>query len=296
MTYRIITRPDFDGVVCAVLINEALGGYFPVLWAQPNEMQKGFIQVGPMDIVANLPFAGPCAYWFDHHVSNEIDTEHQGLFRISPSAASLVFEYFQDRISPRFQELVRQADKIDAAQLELDEILYPERHPYILLSMTIFADNPDGAGYCDHLVTLLQSQSIDQVMTDAQVAQRCRHARKENMAYKGHLENCTRVQGEVSITDFRGMEPVPNGNRFLVYCLFPETVVNVKIFNEKNHTAIKIGHSIVNRGCRVNVGQLLAQYGGGGHRGAGACRVEQHLVDSYLKDIVDRLVQNHPDD
>jgi oligoribonuclease NrnB/cAMP/cGMP phosphodiesterase (DHH superfamily) len=296
MNDRIITRPDFDGVVCAVLLKEALGDDLPILWTQPNEMQKGDIRVGERDIVANLPITGPCALWFDHHVSNKIEGGPPGLFRVAPSAAGLVYEYYQDIIDRRFQILVQQADKIDAAQLELNEILHPEHYPYILLSMTISADTPDDSAYCDHLVTLLRSNAIEQVITDPQVAQRCQRAKVENIAYKTHLENYTRVQGSVSITDFRSMDPAPNGNRFLVYSLFPQTVVNVKTFNEGNTTAIKIGHSIINCNCKVNVGHLLSQYGGGGHRGAGACRIPKNRADAYLKKIVALLVQNQPND
>lgn len=296
MIDRIITRPDFDGVVCAVLLKEALGEDLPVLWTQPNEIQKGRVQVGEHDIIANLPIYGTCALWFDHHITNKIEAAPDGLFRIAPSAAGLVYEYYRDKLSDRFQVLVQQADKIDAAQLELDEILHPERYPFILLSMTITADCRDDAAYCDHLVALMQSQSIEQLIMDSQVARRCQLAEQENAAYRGHLENNTQVQEGVSITDFRNMSPAPNGNRFLIYSLFPQTVVNVKTFNENNQTAIKIGHSIINRHCKVNVGKLLTNYGGGGHRGAGACRIDQDQADTYLDEIVDLLVQNQPND
>lgn len=152
MAQRIITRPDFDGIVCAVLLKEALGHDIPVLWAQPNQIQNGEIQIGKEDIIANLPFYGDCELWFDHHVSNAIEKQHKGLFRIAPSAAGLVFEYFRDKLDQRFQELVQQTDKIDSAQLNLDEILHPERYDYILVSMTMSADpNPDQR-YWDHLV------------------------------------------------------------------------------------------------------------------------------------------------
>lgn len=296
MTARIITRPDFDGVVCAALLKEAIGDHLPVLWTQPNEMQKGQVRVEDQDIIANLPLYGSCALWFDHHISNEIKGAPNGLFRIAPSAAGLVYEYYQDKVAPQFEEMVQQADKIDDAQLDLDEILHPEKHPYILLSMTIFDNTPEDSAYCDHLVELVRSHTIEQIMTDPDVAQRCHRAQQENAAYKGHLQNCTRVRERVSITDFRSMDPAPNGNRFLVYSLFPQTVVNVKTFNEKNRTAIKLGHSIINRDCKVNVGHLLSQYGGGGHRGAGACRVEKNQADAYIDEIISILVSNQPND
>ncbi len=294
MMQRIITRPDFDGVVCAVLIREALGRNLPVCWTQPNEIQNGQIQVLPGDIIANLPIYGECALWFDHHISNEIQRPYNGLYRLAPSAAGLVYEYFNAALSPRFNTLVANADKIDDAQLSLDEILHPERYPYILVSMTIYADSAGGHAFCDHLVQLLRTGSIEKVLADPVVKQRCDQVIMENNAYETYLRQHTRTQDAVSITDFRKLNPVPNGNRFLVYSLFPETVVNMKIFHEQNKTAIKIGHSIVNRNCRVNVGCLLARYGGGGHRGAGACRLDRAQADKQISEILQILVDNQP--
>ena len=294
MTSRIITRPDFDGVVCAVLLKEALGDDLPVYWVQPNQIQNGEVTIGKQDIIANLPIYGKCALWFDHHVSNTIETEHEGLFRIAPSAAGLVFEYFQNKIDTRFQELVQQADKIDSAQLNLDEILHPERYGYILVSMTISADQGADRHYWNHLVNLLKRSSIEQVLADTLVRQRCNQVIIDNAAYQTHLKNHTRTQGKVSVTDFRDLSPVPNGNRFFIYSLFPETVANIKIFHENDRTALKIGHSILNRNCQVNVGRLLAKYGGGGHRGAGACRLSNQEADRCLSEILTIMAQNKP--
>lgn len=296
MTKRIITRPDFDGVVCAVLLKEALGNEIPVLWAQPNDMQTGRIEVYEGDIIANLPIHGTCALWFDHHVSNETQRPFKGIYRIAPSAAGLVYEYFGDKLTPRYDALVAQTDKIDDARLTLDEIRHPERYPYILISMTISVDLASGRQYCDHLVDLLRTTAISTIMADPIVKKLCERTVNENKTYEKLLKRHTRVQAGVSITDLRGLDHVPNGNRFLVYSLFPEAVVNLKIFTEKDHTTVKIGHSIINRNCRVNVGRLLTKYGGGGHKGAGACRLEPSTADDRLNEILDVLIENGPID
>lgn len=292
MALRIITRPDFDGIVCAVLLKEALGRDVPVLWAQPNQIQTGEVQTRSEDIIANLPIRGECAFWFDHHVSNAIETPRKGLFRIAPSAAGLVFEYFRAEIDQRFEKLVRQADKIDAAQLTLDEILHPERYAYILVSMTLSADSEPDPSYWGHLVDQLRQHTIEDILEDPRVKARCSQVIVENRAYRTHLINHTREVDNISLTDFRGLSPVPNGNRFLVYSLFPETHVNVKLYHQKDKTILKIGHSIINRNCHVNVGRLLANYGGGGHRGAGACRLEHTEAEQVLIEVVDILKQN----
>jgi hypothetical protein len=292
MMQRIITRPDFDGVVCAVLLREALKAELPICWTQPNEMQNGRVEIMPGDIIANLPLNAQCALWFDHHVSNATQHPFKGLFRIAPSAARLIYEYFAEQLAPRFDTLVDQADKIDDARLNLDEIKHPERHPYILVSMTIPATPSQLGPFCDHLVELLRSGGIEQVTADPVVKQRCDQVVIENKAYDAQLRLHTRLAGAVSITDFRHLDPVPNGNRFLVYSLFPKTVVNMKIFNENGKVVIKIGHSIVNRNCQVNIGCLLADYGGGGHRGAGACRLDPQNADRIIAAILKILVNN----
>lgn len=292
MAPRIITRPDFDGIVCAVLLKEAFGQDIPVLWTQPNHVQNGELPIGNEDIVANLPFLGDCKLWFDHHVSNAVEKQHDGLFRIAPSAAGLVFEYFRDKIDRRFQELVQQADKIDSAQLNLDEILHPERYNYILVSMTLSADPTSDQHYWDHLVKLLQHHTIEHILADPLVKANCDRVELENKSYITHLQNHTQIIDKVSLTDFRGMTPVPNGNRFLIYSLFPDTVVNMKIYHEFDKTAVKIGHSIINRNCHVNVGRLLARFGGGGHRGAGACRLISETAEQNLSQILEILKQN----
>ena len=293
---RIISRPDFDGVVCAVLLKEALGGDLPLRWTQPSDIQNGRFRLLPGDVLANLPLAGDddVAMWFDHHVSNVSKKNYPGIFRIAPSAAGLVYEFFQDRWNGRFKELVRQADRIDSAQLTLDEILHPQHYPYVLLSMSIATRRSlEDAIYCDHLVSLLRAHDdIETVMRDATVRRRCDNAVVANREYERSLRDYTELEGHVSITDFRGLSPAPDGNRFLVYSLFPDAVVNVKLYDEGPFVVVKLGHSILNRGCRVNVGKLLSRYGGGGHRGAGACRLERDHVRSQVVDIIALLRKN----
>lgn len=292
MIQRIVTRPDFDGVVCAVLLKEALGEEIPILWTQPGDVQRGVVPVVPGDVVANLPLSGHVTLWFDHHVSNQTQLPFEGVFRIAPSAARLVYDYFSQTLDGRFDDLVHQTDRIDAAQLTLDEILHPERYPYVLLSMTIFTRHPSDESYCNHLVDLLRKAPIGAVMADPLIKQRCDAAVSANQQYEKLLKQHTTLQGHVSVSDFRGISPVPDGNRFLVYCLFPQAIVNVKIYHEGPHTVIKLGHSITNRGCRVNVGRLLSRYGGGGHRGAGACRIEHARLTTQIDEIIEVLQKN----
>lgn len=295
---RIVTRPDFDGIVCAVLLYEVESIDQPVKWVSPNDMQKNRVEIKQGDIIANLPYNENCSLWFDHHFSNRLRHPVAGLFRIAPSAAGIVHEFYRDALKDRFAELIRETDKIDDAQLSLDEILQPENHPYVLLSMTVRPHVAEDAPYWNRLVALLRHNTIQHVLDDPDVQKRCDAVVKENKAYKALLEAHTITRKHVSITDFRSLDNTPYGNRFLVYSLFPDTSVSVKIgFEEDDRetVVVKVGHSILNRTCNVNVGQMLSYFEGGGHRGAGACRFHHSLADEYLAKIIDILLENNPD-
>ena len=295
---RIVTRPDFDGIVCAVLLYAVEAINQPIKWVSPNNMQKNRVEIREGDIIANLPYHENCSLWFDHHFSNQRRQPVPGLFRIAPSAAGIVHEYYRNRLGDRFSELVRETDKIDAARLSLEEILQPENHPYVLLSMTIHPHVDKQEPYWNHLVGLLRRSPIQDVLDDPNVKKRCAAVVRENKAYKALLETYTVTRGHVAITDFRPLDETPYGNRFLVYSLFPDTSVSVKIGYDdaKRETiAVKVGHSILNPFCNVNVGQMLSYFDGGGHYGAGACRFHRSLADEYLPKIIGILLENDPD-
>jgi len=293
---RIVTRPDFDGVVCAVLLYEVHPIDDPILWAHPNDMQQDNVKIQAGDIIANLPYHQKCTLWFDHHFSNKIETPFKGRFQILPSAARVIYDHYQDRIGNKFNGLVEAADKIDSADLTLEEIQRPENHPYILFSMTIFGRIESEKSYWNHLISLLRQHSIDRVLSDPLVDKRCHMVIEDNKTYKRYLQKHTVCIDQISITDFRKLNPVPEGNRFLIYSLFPETIANVKVYYDEDKTIIKLGHSVINRGCNVNVGKLLQNFNGGGHRGAGACRFNKALTEEYLPKIVKILKENHRND
>ena len=295
---RIVTRPDFDGIVCVVLIQEAENSSLPVLWASPNDMQRGLVDIQPSDIIANLPYNPNCSLWFDHHFSNQIRHPFKGLFEIAPSAAGLVYQYYRDRIQRDYSILVAETDKIDSAELSLNEILTPEKYPYVLLSMTIQDHIVADAPYWDRVVALLKKHDIETILSDQEVQRRCQTVIQENKNYRHLLEQHTTLEKQVAISDFRNLDSMPYGNRFLVYSMFPEATVSVKIGFEdakKEVAVVKVGHSILNRNCRVNVGQMLSYFDGGGHKGAGSCKFPADTSDENLRRIIDILKKNEPE-
>ena len=292
---RIVTRPDFDGIVCAVLLHEALDIKAPVVWVEPNHVQKGLVDIQNGDIVANLPYSKRCALWFDHHYTNKIDKPFEGSFQIAPSAAGIIFQYYQNRFQRDYSELVRAADKIDAANLTLDEVLHPENYPYVLVSLTISNEIEPNEPYWNKLVGLFRKFDIHQILQNAEVEQCCQKVIAQNDRYVDFLREHTQLNQQVSITDFRCFDNPPAGNRFLVYSLFPESAVNVRIRYEnpgKDIVVVNVGHSIFNPKCRVNVGLMLARFDGGGHRGAGSTRLPVDKADEAIGQIIDCLVKN----
>ncbi len=294
---RIVARPDFDGIVCAVLIYEAEEIDSPPLWIEPGQVQKGDADIRHGDIMANLPYDKRCSMWFDHHISNDLGHDVAGAFKVAPSAAGVVYEYYkqQGKLEKNFDELIRETDIIDSAELTEDQVLYPEKYPYVLLSMTIKNRDESDPPYWDRLVSLLREKDIASVLNDAEVEQRCRMVVEENRAFVDILKQYTKIRGNISICDFRSIEKAPSGNRFLTYCLFPETMVSVRIrYDDKNRNSVilSIGHSIFNQSCRVNIGKLLSNYGGGGHAGAGGCTLKAEDADETIEEIIKILEEN----
>jgi hypothetical protein len=307
---RIIARPDFDGIVSAVLLYEALDINKQVQWAEPCAMQNGLVEILKGDIIANLSYHKNCTLWFDHHESNHIDIPFNGVFKIAPSAAGLIYDFFYHfdydknpggiaehvkTFQRDFSELAAAADKIDAAWLSLDEVLYPERYPYVWVSMTIISHRQLDEPYWNLLVKLLRKYDIQRILEDTEVKKRCWAAVEENKQYAPILKKYTVMEKHISITDLRSFDKMPLGNRFLVFVLFPESVVNVKIRyhdEERDRVIVSVGHNIFNCGCNVSAGLLCSRFGGGGHRGAGSCCFHVSKAEESIQAILEILLKN----
>ncbi len=291
---RIVTRPDFDGIVCAVIILEALKQELPILWVEPAQVQNSSADIQTGDIMANLPYDKRCSVWFDHHVSNSLNLLEKGIegkFKIAPSAAGVVYQYYKDNgmLSRNYDDLIRDTDIIDAAMLSMDQVLSPERYPFILLSMTVKNRDESEHIYWERLVKLLRHKSIDEIIEDREVSKRCEQVIRENMVYADILKKYTKIYGNISVTDFRTLDRAPSGNRFLTYSIFPDSVASLKIRyddHDKNTVFVSIGKSIFNDGFNINIGQLLAKYGGGGHAGAGGCSMKASEAQKNINEII----------
>jgi hypothetical protein len=297
---RLITRADWDGLVCAVLLS-TVEHIEAIQFAYPKDVQDGKVNVPPNSIIANLPYHPSCEMWFDHHASEEslgapmaAFTGIKGRFGLAPSAARLVYDYYGGELKlARFKDLLEATDRVDSAQLTMDDVLDPKG--YVLLAYTL--DPRTGLKdfelqmYFMLMIDWLKRKSIDEIMTIPEVRMMTDSLRVNDEEFRQALLKYSRMDGNVVITDFRSVENVPPGNRFLVYTLFPESNVSARYWNGKDGliSTVSLGHSIFNRTCKTNVGQLLAEYGGGGHKGAGTAQFPRDEAVAKFQEIIERL-------
>ena len=295
---RLVTRGDLDGLTCAVLIT-SVEEIDDIVLCHPQDITDKSIEITGDDILANLPYHPKCGKWFDHHeltTSNEKPPDSfDGNYRIAPSAARLVYEYYARPELEKHDHLVAETDRLDSATLNLSDIVRPEG--WILLGYTI--DSRTGLGafkeYFLLLADLIKEKSVDEILAHPEVKPRVDRVLAENADYQRLIERTSRLDGNVVFTDLREEEgKLPAGNRFLIYTLFPECNVSLRVHwgPGKKFVVAAIGHNILNRNCKTNVGELCARYGGGGHRGAGTTPLQLDSVESDIEEIIRILKAN----
>jgi hypothetical protein len=296
---RLVTRADLDGLACAVVITgtETIS---EVRLAHPQEITDKTLAITARDILANLPYHPACGKWFDHHLltaSNERPpTVFEGAYALAPSAARVVYDHYLPRHPElqRFERLIAETDRLDSATLTIEDVTAPK--DYILLGFTL--DSRTGLGeykeYFDKLLSLLRTKPIDEVLAEPEVRARAARIREQDERFRKATLHHSRVEGNVVITDFRTVDPPPVGNRFLVYTLFPQANISVRVHwgPQRARVAVVAGHSIFNRTSRTSIGWLLSRYGGGGHRGAGSCLLDPRTAEAQIAEIVATMVKD----
>lgn len=293
---RLLTRSDFDGLACAVFLREA-GIIDNYKFVHPKDLQDGFVAVGPDDCLANVPFVEGCGLWFDHHSSEQERNAYQGKYkgesRLCPSAAHIVYDYYggKDKF-PRFDGLLNAVDKVDSANLTAEEILHPTG--WVLLGFLM--DPRTGLGrfreftisnyqLMEQLIEWCRTQTIDEIMAQPHIKERLEMYHQQNELFVQMIQAHTVVEGAVILTDLRGVDPIYTGNRFVIYSLYPQQNISVWIVSGKGGSGCSaaVGHSVLNRTSKVDVGSVMLKYGGGGHRVVGTCQFDTDNMDTKLK-------------
>ncbi len=302
---RLVTRSDFDGLVCAMLLKE-LDLIDDIKFVHPKDVQDGKVDITENDITTNLPFDPRVGLAFDHHESELIRNnpeQTKGKYYIDPdarSAARVVYDYYggADTFHRISEEIMTAVDKGDSADFTLEEILNPEG--WVLLNYLM--DPRTGLGrfrqfrisnydLMMELIDYCMNHSIDEILELPDVKERVDLYFDQAEQFKQQLQRIAKVYDKVVVLDLRDEEVIHAGNRFMIYALYPETEISVHVawgFRKQN-TAVMIGKSIVNRASNVDIGAICLSYGGGGHRNAGTCQLENDAVDNELPNIIAKL-------
>jgi hypothetical protein len=296
---RLVTRPDLDGLTCAVLLSrcETIDS---VELVQPQDVTDRRVAIGPADVLANLPYHPSCGMWFDNHLLTDPKamppTGFRGRYGKAPSAARLVYEHYVPGRPDlaRYETLLAETDRLDSAQLTLEDVVAPSG--YILVGLTLDARTGLGGPreYFDLLLPAVRERPMEEVVALPEVRERAARIRQQDQAFREAVLAHSRVDANVVVTDFRPLDAIPVGNRFLVFTLFPRATVAVRVQwgAGRQKVAVSTGRSIFNRTSRANLGVLMSLYGGGGHAGAGACTLPPETADARIVDIVSTLKRN----
>ena len=302
---RLVTRSDFDGLVCAMLLKE-LDLIDDIKFVHPKDVQDGKVELSENDITTNLPFDPRVGLAFDHHESEMLRNNAEAFkdkYYIEPdarSAARVVYNYYggADTFKRISEEIMTAVDKGDSADFTLEEILHPEG--WVLLNYLM--DPRTGLGrfrtfrisnydLMMELIDYCMNHTIDEILDLPDVKERVDLYFEQTELFTEQLRRIAKVYDKVVVLDLREEEVIHAGNRFMIYALYPETEISVHVawgFRKQN-TAVMIGKSIVNRSSDFDIGALCLSYGGGGHRNAGTCQLENDEVDEKLPDIIKAL-------
>ena len=296
--HRLVTRADCDGVVCGALLMEK-GLVSNIVFAHPRDLQNQTFPVTDNDIIANLPYAEGAHLCFDHHVSETYRTGDHGNLVLdpdSPSTARVIYKHYGGSATfPDIAEdLLTAVDKADSADFDIEEILIPE--DWVLLNFILdprtgleaFKDfDLSRDDFLIELINFCRRNPVEEIIHHPDVEERLSTYLFNNEFAELQISRCSRVHGTTVITDYRKEETKYPGNRFMTYALYPETSLSIQISDMPSGLVeLAVGKSIIDRSSPVNIGQLMLNYGGGGHAAAGTCQAESDKVDQVIEELL----------
>jgi nanoRNase/pAp phosphatase (c-di-AMP/oligoRNAs hydrolase) len=300
--FRLVTRSDFDGLVCAVLLKH-LNMIDDIKFVHPKDMQDGKIEISDRDISTNLPFVDGVHIAFDHHLSETIRNEKRDNHIIdpeAPSAARVVYDYYgaEKAFPAAWKDMMDAVDKGDSAQFSKDEALEPKGWDLLNFLM----DARTGLGRFREfrisnyalmmdLIDYCRNHNIDEILALPDVKERVELYFDQDTKFKAQIKRCTTVHQNLVVLDLRNEEVIHAGNRFVIYALFPQCNISIHVLwgLKQQNTVFATGKSIFDRGSKTNVGELMLEYNGGGHQAAGTCQVENDQYEIVLGQLIKRI-------
>ncbi len=304
MAMRLVTRSDFDGLACGALLLAA-GVVDHWMFAHPKDLQDGLVEINENDCLANVPYVEGCGLWFDHHSSeferNELAGKYKGESRITPSCARIIYEYYGGKDTfPNFDDMMEAVDKVDSGNLTIDEIMNPKG--WILVGFLM--DPRTGLGrwrqftvsnyqLMEKLMVACKDKSTAEILAMPDVKERIEVYEEQTQKFKEMVKAHTHTEGNVIISDLRGVDPIYTGNRFMIYSMYPEQNISAWIVNGRGGKGCSaaVGYSILNRTCKVNVGHLMLKYNGGGHEKVGTCQFSDENMEQELPKMLKELCE-----
>ena len=297
--HRLVTRSDFDGLVCAILLRE-LGLVEDILFVHPKDVQDGKVAITRNDLLTNLPYVPEAHLVFDHHSSealrNGSPRPNHLLSPDAPSAARVVFDHYGGAARfPRVTaELMTAVDQADSAQYALEDILRPTG--WALLNFLM--DSRTGLGRFREfrisnydlmmmLIAEVPGKTAEQVLALPDVAERVALYREQEPMFLAQLARCSQTLGQLVVLDLRSEDVIHAGNRFAIYAHHPACTVSVHVLwgKQQQNTVLAVGKSILDRSSTLDIGALMLTYGGGGHANAGTCQVAHEDADRVVLQI-----------
>ncbi|MGH1505963.1 MAG: exopolyphosphatase [Acidimicrobiales bacterium] len=304
--YRLVTRSDFDGLVCAVLL-EHLDMIDDILFVHPKDMQDGKVEITGNDITTNLPYVEGVHLAFDHHESETLrnDThDNHVILPHAPSAARVVWDYYGGKgtFPERWLDMMEAVDKADAAQYSEGEVLHPRSWELLNFIM----DPRTGLGRFREfrisnyqlmmdLISYCTDHTIEEILQHPDVVERTELYFAHEEKAKEQIRRCSRVYDNLIVLDLTGEETIWPANRFLIYALYPQCNISIhKMWGFRQQNMVyATGKSILDRSCTTNVGELMLTHGGGGHAAAGTCQIELDDADRVLGELIDAINADH---
>jgi len=304
--YRLVTRSDFDGLVCAVLLKH-LNLIDDIAFVHPKDMQDGKIEISSRDITTNLPFVDGAHMVFDHHESetkrNDLNVENYVIDANAESAARVVWRHYggHSAFPESWDDMMIAVDKADAAQFTMDEVLNPQNWELLNLLM----DSRTGLGrfrefrisnyqLMMELIDHCANTSIEEILQLPDVQERVALYEQHKPAFEDQLQRCSSIHGNLVVLDLRNEEIIYPGSRFHIYAVFQECNISIHQMNgfKNQNTVFATGKSIFDRSCKTNVGELMLKHGGGGHSAAGTCQIDNDEADDVLKGLIAEINAN----
>lgn len=299
---RLVTRSDFDGLACGALLLEA-GVIDSWKFAHPKDIQDGLLEIDENDCLANVPFVDGCGLWFDHHSSEhermELEGRYNGESRISPSCARIIYEYYGGKKTfPQFDDLMEAVDKVDSGNLSVKEIMNPSG--WILIGFLM--DPRTGLGrwrqfsisnyqLMEKLMNACRTLKTEEILALPDVQERIETYIEQTVNFRDMVLKHTVIDGNVIVTDLRGVDPIYTGNRFMIYSMYPQQNLSVWIVSGRGGKGCSaaVGYSILNKTASIDVGSLMLKYHGGGHRKVGTCQFTEENMEEELPNMLTEL-------